>query len=83
MAKVVPERTFSVTLHPTSDRVLAATGDKWGKIGLWDVVRIYDDIGLETKCVCLWHKHFVSSIVFLCISVIKCISVRSRTELMQ
>ena len=38
VAKVVPNRSFSVAFHPTTERVLVATGDKWGKLGLWDVV---------------------------------------------
>ena len=38
VAKVVPERTFSVAIHPTAEKVLVATGDKWGHLGLWDVV---------------------------------------------
>lgn len=38
VAKVVPERIFSVAIHPTENTVLLAAGDKWGKIGLWDMV---------------------------------------------
>ena len=39
VAKVVPNRTFSVVIHPTVDKILVATGDKWGRLGIWDVVR--------------------------------------------
>merc|ERR1712156_1101989 len=35
VAKVVPERIFSVAFHP-GDKLVAAAGDKWGKVGLWD-----------------------------------------------
>ena len=38
VAKVVPERTFSVAIHPTAEKVLVFTGDMWGHLGLWDVV---------------------------------------------
>ncbi|XP_060580606.1 WD repeat-containing protein 76-like isoform X2 [Ruditapes philippinarum] len=38
VAKVVPERTFSLALHPSDTKVIAAVGDKWGKIGIWDVL---------------------------------------------
>ncbi|WAR02258.1 WDR76-like protein, partial [Mya arenaria] len=37
VAKVTPERSFSVAIHPGKSRLLAATGDKWGKLGIWDV----------------------------------------------
>ncbi len=40
VAKVVPHRIFSVAVHPTESRVLACAGDKWGRLGIWDVVRI-------------------------------------------
>ena len=38
VSKVTPERSFSVALHPDGSRIIAATGDKWGKLGIWDVV---------------------------------------------
>lgn len=38
VAKVVPDRVFSVAIHPTRDKVLVAGGGKWGAVGLWDVV---------------------------------------------
>ncbi|XP_052797921.1 WD repeat-containing protein 76-like isoform X2 [Mya arenaria] len=37
VVKVTPERSFSVAFHPGNSRLLAATGDKWGKLGIWDV----------------------------------------------
>ena len=33
VAKVVPDRIFSLTLHPGSEKIVAAAGDKWGKVG--------------------------------------------------
>ncbi|OWF46751.1 WD repeat-containing protein 76 [Mizuhopecten yessoensis] len=37
VAKVVPNRVFSLDIHPSEDRVLVVAGDKWGAVGLWDV----------------------------------------------
>ena len=48
VAKVVPTRSFSVAFHPTTDKVLVATGDKWGRLGLWDVVSFIFILGLLT-----------------------------------
>jgi len=36
VAKVVPERIFSIAVHPGHEKVVAAAGDKRGNIGLWD-----------------------------------------------
>ncbi|XP_033751817.1 WD repeat-containing protein 76-like [Pecten maximus] len=38
VAKVVRERIFSVDIHPSEDKVLVVAGDKWGAVGLWDVM---------------------------------------------
>eukprot|EP00898_Chlorokybus_atmophyticus_P005305 jgi/Chlat1/5776/Chrsp387S05496 len=35
--KVVPERIYSLTLHPSAEKVLAVAGDKWGRIGFFDI----------------------------------------------
>jgi len=35
VAKVVPERIFSVAFHP-GEKLVVAAGDKWGKVGMWD-----------------------------------------------
>ena len=37
VAKVVPDRIFSLAVHPTEEKVLVAAGGKWGGLGLWDV----------------------------------------------
>lgn len=37
VAKVVPDRIFSMSIHPTEDKVLLAVGGKWGAVGIWDV----------------------------------------------
>merc|ERR1712123_419192 len=38
VAKVVPGRIFSLALHPSSNFLIAAVGDKSGHVGLWDVL---------------------------------------------
>ena len=37
VAKVVPDRIYSVATHPATDRLLVAAGDKKGNVGLWNV----------------------------------------------
>ena len=37
VAKVVEQRTCAVWIHPSSERLIIAAGDKSGYIGLWDV----------------------------------------------
>jgi len=38
VAKVVPDRIFSVAVHPSPDTLIAAAGDKRGCVGLWDIL---------------------------------------------
>ena len=37
IAKLVPERIFSLAVHPSPSKLLVAAGDTWGRVGLWDV----------------------------------------------
>ena len=37
-AKVVPERIFSIIMHPMESKLLVFAGDKWGKVGVRDLV---------------------------------------------
>ncbi|XP_076115962.1 WD repeat-containing protein 76-like isoform X3 [Mytilus galloprovincialis] len=37
VAKVVPNRVFSLDIHPTNSKLITAAGDKWGFLGIWDV----------------------------------------------
>mmetsp|Transcript_1443 Transcript_1443/g.2640 ORF Transcript_1443/g.2640 Transcript_1443/m.2640 type:complete len:625 (+) Transcript_1443:121-1995(+) len=37
VAKVVPDRIYSVAFHPCSHKLIATTGDKNGYLGLWDI----------------------------------------------
>ena len=34
----MPERIFSIIMHPMETKMLVFVGDKWGKIGIRDVV---------------------------------------------
>jgi len=38
VAKVVPERIFSLAVHPSPTTLIAAVGDKGGSVGLWDIL---------------------------------------------
>jgi len=38
VAKVVPERIFSLAVHPSPNTLIAAAGDKRGCVGLWDIL---------------------------------------------
>ncbi|KAK6476968.1 WD repeat-containing protein 76-like isoform X1 [Huso huso] len=46
VAKVVKNNIFSVAVHPCTSTVLVAAGDKWGRVGLWDVNSDYGDDGV-------------------------------------
>ena len=39
VAKLVPHRIFSMAFHPAKYKTLVLAGDKWGTLGIWDVVR--------------------------------------------
>ena len=39
IAKLVPHRIFSMAFHPAKYKTLVLAGDKWGKLGIWNVVR--------------------------------------------
>lgn len=43
VAKVTPERIYSVAAHPSENKLIACAGDKLGYIGLWDVDAPVDD----------------------------------------
>ncbi|KAM7436162.1 WD repeat-containing protein 76 [Porites harrisoni] len=46
VAKVVPDRIFSIAFHPARCKTLVFAGDKWGKIGIWDVGSSKGDDGV-------------------------------------
>ncbi len=37
VAKVTPQRIYSVAAHPSTDRIIVCAGDKAGTVGVWDV----------------------------------------------
>ena len=37
VAKVTPERIYSLAIHPSVDRLIVGVGDKSGNVGLWSV----------------------------------------------
>jgi WD40 repeat protein len=37
VAKVTPDRIYSVASHPSESKMIACAGDKQGYVGLWDV----------------------------------------------
>ena len=53
VAKVVPDRIFSLAVHPSSEKLLVAVGGKWGGLGLWDVL----DTESENDGVHLFEPH--------------------------
>jgi len=53
VAKVVPDRIFSMAVHPSAHKVLVAAGGKWGGVGLWDV----EDTDSEENGVYLFTPH--------------------------
>lgn len=48
VAKVTPDRIYSVAAHPSEDKLIACAGDKWGHIGLWNVDAHSTDSGNGT-----------------------------------
>ncbi|XP_014872136.1 WD repeat-containing protein 76 [Poecilia latipinna] len=46
VVKVVKDRIFSAAFHPCSSSLLLAAGDKWGKIGLWNMGAEWGDDGV-------------------------------------
>ncbi|KAK5873733.1 hypothetical protein PBY51_018745 [Eleginops maclovinus] len=46
VAKVVKERIVSAAFHPCTSRLLMATGDKWGNLGLWTLGGDWGDDGV-------------------------------------
>lgn len=55
VAKLVPERIFSLTVHPSASKLLVVAGDTWGRIGLWDVDQPADDD--DAPCVVTFETH--------------------------
>lgn len=45
VAKVTPERIYSVACHPNPNYIIACAGDKLGHVGIWNV----DQYGVDSK----------------------------------
>lgn len=68
VSKVVPERIFSLAIHPAHDRTLVMAGDKWGKLGFWDVVggpfiyqgHLYPSLSVVEELVSILTTYFPS-----------------------
>ena len=45
VAKVTPERIYSVTTHPSASKLIICAGDKVGHVGIWDVNGSNDSTG--------------------------------------
>lgn len=45
VAKVTPERIYSVACHPNPNHIIACAGDKRGHVGIWNV----DQYGVDAK----------------------------------
>lgn len=53
VAKVVPDRIYGLAVHPSSDKLIAAAGDKSGYVGIWNV----DGASKENDGVHLFKYH--------------------------
>lgn len=45
IAKVVPQRIYSMAVHPTGNELLLAVGDKWGNLGVCSHLFNYLSVG--------------------------------------
>jgi WD40 repeat protein len=54
VAKVTPDRIYSVTCHPSESKMIACAGDKLGYVGLWDVDALKTE---SNNGVHLFHVH--------------------------
>jgi len=53
VAKVAPDRVFSVAVHPSEHKILLSAGGKWGGLGLWDM----NDTDSKENGVYLFNPH--------------------------
>lgn len=62
VAKVLQDRIYSVALHPSQDKIIAATGSKSGQLAFWDATALYYDHDTTFGCqqaapYYLFHPH--------------------------
>jgi WD40 repeat protein len=48
VAKVTPERIYSVTCHPSPHHIIACAGDKKGHVGVWNVDQYNPNVSANT-----------------------------------
>lgn len=48
VAKVTPERIYSVTCHPSPHHIIACAGDKKGHVGIWNVDQYNPNVSANT-----------------------------------
>ncbi|XP_022099517.1 WD repeat-containing protein 76-like isoform X2 [Acanthaster planci] len=46
IAKVTKDRVLSVAVHPSASKIITCAGDKWGRVGVWDVESAEGDDGV-------------------------------------
>lgn len=57
IAKVTPDRIYSVACHPSETKMIAGAGDKRGYVGLWDVDSTTSEESNHTNGVHLFRPH--------------------------
>lgn len=62
VAKVLQDRIYSVAIHPSQDKIIAATGSKSGQMAFWDATALYHDHdttfeGSQAAPYYLFHPH--------------------------
>ena len=58
VVKAVPDRVFSMAIHPTCEKPLVLAGSKWGHVGIWSP----RDMGTDEVCYCIpYHRLAVLS----------------------
>jgi len=64
LTKTVPERVYNMAIHPSSERIVCATSDKWGRIGIWDYGTIEEQQGENDLCIYSPHSAPVPGLLF-------------------
>lgn len=49
VAKVLQDRIYSIALHPSQERLIAATGSKSGQLAFWDATALYTGEEVATR----------------------------------
>lgn len=73
ITKVTKDRIFSLAVAPVTDKVLVLAGDKWGKVGLWDIV---SELSISV-CMCMCASPHAPANVHARVRVCVCVGVSS------